>query len=128
MVDGMNVPRLLWVAGGREYDDEATMRKVLAPYAEEFWTLVTGAQRGADTKAESLWRKWEMPYIGVPARWAEAGKKAGPQRNRRIATFYKPTRLVWFPGGYGTQSAKDIAKEIGIEVISWEEVHEGLPD
>lgn len=114
--------RILWVAGGRDYDDEASMRRVLRPYADFEWTLITGAQRGADLMAEDLWRSWQCRYIGVPAKWTAQGKRAGPQRNLIIAMHYKPQMLVWFPGHIGTADAVKVAAQFKIETV------EALPE
>ena len=108
---------LLWVAGGRDYTHVFVMRSVLKPYADNGWSLITGAQRGADLTAETLWRDWEAPYQGVPARWGVRGRGAGPERNMRIARDYKPDLLVHFPGGAGTANAVKQAKKLGIENI-----------
>jgi hypothetical protein len=93
------------------------MRSVLKPYADAEWTLITGAQRGADLTAEAIWRGWQCRYIGVPAKWAAAGNKAGPQRNRVIASQYHPQLLVHFPGDVGTADAVRVAGEYGIEAL-----------
>ncbi len=60
---------LLWVAGGRDYSHVPAMRSVLKTYADDGRSLITGSQRGADLTAETLWRNWEAPYQGVPAKW-----------------------------------------------------------
>ncbi len=113
--------RLLWIAGGRDYDDERFMRSVSKPYAEDGWILITGAQRGADLLAEGLWREWECPYIGVPAKWTKIGRGAGPARNLIIGKFYQPDQLLYFPGGRGTANAIKVAKARGIETKEAEE-------
>ncbi len=109
--------RLLWVAGGRDYDDERFMRSVLKPYADAGWTLITGAQRGADLTAETIWRGWECPYVGVPARWGMRGRGAGPARNTVIARNWKPELLLHFPGGSGTANAVKTAESHEIETL-----------
>ena len=110
--------RLLWVAGGRKYDDERFMRSVLKPYSEDGWTLITGAQRGADLLAEYLWRGWECPYVGVPAKWGMRGRRAGPDRNLTIARTHKPLLLLHFLGGTGTANAVAVAESHGIETLA----------
>ena len=110
--------RLLWVAGGRDYSHVPKMRLVLRPYVDTGWTLITGAQRGADLTAETIWRGWELPYIGVPARWGARGRGAGPERNMRIARDHKPDLLLHFPGGRGTVNAIQTAEQHNIETLA----------
>ena len=110
--------RLLWVAGGRDYSHVPIMRLVLRPYAEAGWVLITGAQRGADLTAETIWRGWECSYMGIPAKWGLAGRSAGPKRNIIIARYRpKPELLLHFPGGYGTADAVKAAEAEGIETL-----------
>jgi hypothetical protein len=106
---------LLWVAGGRDFDDEAMVRRVLRPYSiGDDWMLVTGAARGVDLLAEHQWRLWNQPYMGIPADWNSYGKRAGYLRNKYIARL-SPKKLIAFPGGRGTAMAVDLAVEFGID-------------
>ncbi len=111
------VADLLWVAGGRDYTHVPIMRLVLKPYADAGWTLITGAQRGADLTAETIWKGWECPYVGVPARWGMRGRSAGPARNTIIARTWKPKLLLHFPGGVGTANAMKTAESHEIETL-----------
>lgn len=104
---------LLWVAGGRDYSNVIVMREAMRPYFDEGMTLITGAARGADLTAETIWREWEGRYIGVPAIWS-SGRGAGPRRNIVIADDYRPKLLLWFPGGAGTAHAVKTARKYGI--------------
>src|SRR5690606_23293144 len=106
---------VLWVAGGRTCLDAETIRRELTPYFG--WVLVTGSARGADLIAEHIWREMERPYIGVPARWEALQRRAGVARNENIAAWWKPDRLLAFPGGRGTEHAKSIAQRLGIDVV-----------
>ncbi len=108
---------LLWVAGGRDYDKQETLGGVLLPYADaDGWTLVTGAAKGADLLAERFWRHHNQPYIGIPANWPKAGRRAGYLRNWAIAYEWSPTKLVAFPGGRGTQMAVTMAEDLEIPI------------
>lgn len=109
---------LLWVAGGRDYDNGDAVKRELLPYYD--WTLITGAAPGADLTSERAWRRMERPYIGIPARWAANGRAAGPMRNDVIAEAWRPQRLLWFPGGSGTADAIRRAAAAGIEVVEAE--------
>jgi hypothetical protein len=110
--------RLLWVAGGRDYSHIPVMREALRPYFDDGWSLITGAQRGADLTAETIWRGWEGPYQGIPARWSVRGRGAGPEQNMRIARDYKPDLLLHFPGGRGTASAIEWAEKFDVDTAA----------
>ena len=106
--------RILWVAGGRNYDNYPTAR--LALTARDFDVLITGAATGADRLAENIWRQdVQLPYVGVPAQWKALGKRAGYLRNQFIAD-QQPDLLLAFPGGKGTFNAVNEARHRGIEV------------
>lgn len=106
---------LLWVAGGRDFTDGEWMRRELITY--HGWVLITGAARGADLIAERVWQSMDRPYVGVPARWAALGKRAGVARNESIASYWSPRRLLVFPGGVGTDHASRMARRYEIEIV-----------
>ena len=116
---------LLWVAGGRDYQDEDVIRQTLYPFVlEDHWELVTGACcqrlgkiRGADLLAEEYWRSKMRPYRGIPADWDTYGKAAGYRRNQYIAYNLKPKMLIAFPGGRGTGLAIDLAVRLDINLV-----------
>jgi hypothetical protein len=105
---------VLWVAGGRDYEDKLAVRGALRPWAQPGNVLITGAARGADLLAERIWRdEFELPYIGVPAQWTRQGRAAGPIRNGIIAEGFlglRPDQLLAFPGGNGTKNAWEQAE------------------
>jgi len=108
---------VVWVAGGRDYDQFSEMRTALDQFAGS--VLITGAARGADLLAEDIWRRWQRPYIGIPAEWDMYGRAAGYRRNAEIARgrlIGQPDMLVAFPGGKGTGHAIDLAVQHDIEV------------
>ena len=111
----MRIDDLTWVAGGRNFDNHQEMAFALDHLPPEGW-LITGAAKGADLMAENFRRNSQRPYIGVPARWRELGKRAGYVRNLQIAE-YNPNRLIVLPGGRGTKMALDLAKDLDIEII-----------
>ncbi len=104
---------LLWVAGGRDFDELDLMEWALAPHIESGKRLITGAATGADMMAQTLWHQAQLTYIAVPAQWDKFGKSAGPIRNREIA-MWEPTVCVLFPGGRGTAHTKQVVREFDI--------------
>ena len=109
---------ILWVAGGRGYTNKLAILGALRPYALPGNLLVHGSAKGADLLAEKVWREeFQLPYLGIPARWKHEGKRAGFERNQLIASGFMgllPQLLIHFPGGDGTQMAVDIAERLNI--------------
>lgn len=70
-----------------------------------------GADRWADEWARENGRVEQRRY---PCGWA-AGE-AGPARNRRMLTDFRPDLVIAFPGGRGTDSCVRIARELGVLV------------
>lgn len=114
-----NAPKnaILWVAGGRDYQNAPRIHYVLDKYHERHGIrlIVTGAATGADMIAEGWARKKGIPYHGRPAKW-ELGLSAGPKRNEEIADEETPDVLIAFPGGRGTQNAIETARLHNIPV------------
>jgi len=133
------------VCGGRHYADCVLLWKTLDGYLKRAWDE---AQRliiiegGCETGADFLAREWARKYpnrvelIDEPAKWSdltqpgavirkrrdgtEYDAKAGPRRNRKMLK-YRPHKVLAFPGGKGTNSMCELAREAGIEVekIGW---------
>ncbi len=106
--------KMIWVAGGRDFDARGWMRMELSDLPPNA-LLITGAARGADLMAEDQWRSFQRPYIGLPAAWDVQGKAAGAIRNEVIAML-KPDELLVFPGGRGTSDAAGRANHHNIPV------------
>jgi hypothetical protein len=118
---------VVWVAGGRSYDDRECVFAALDDLAIRL--VLHGACRdrkgqlmGADRWAEEWAISREVPYVGIPAMWGLYGKAAGPHRNG-ILSMNDVDRLVVFPGGAGTQDAIRRAESHCIPVfrVGWEE-------
>lgn len=122
------------VCGGREYDNATRLYSVLDRLLQKFGddlVIVTGAQRkwmagesrfiGADFHAEEWARSREVEYMGFPAKWASLKKRAGFERNNRMANRTNPDGCVAFPGGAGTRMMCGIMVELGITpwCIDW---------
>ena len=117
---------IVFVTGGREYDDELTVRSVLSPYGPGDILIVGGAP-GADEIARQTWHDKQLPYVVVPAAWTRYGRAAGPFRNDLMVTGnalspYVPGLLLpeichAFAGDRGTEDAVQRATKQEIEVI-----------
>lgn len=84
-------------------------------------TPITAVIEGGASGADMLGRCWaEMHHVKsvtVPADWATHGKAAGPIRNRRMLTDFKPDLVVAFPGGRGTANMIHQAERAGVRVL-----------
>ena len=101
------------VCGGRDYRGDVSHALDALPVD----LIIHGAAPGADRLAEDWARRREIPYVGVPAKWKEHGKSAGPMRNARMLKDWSPSLVVAFPGGRGTSNMVRQAKVAGIKVI-----------
>lgn len=121
------MPKIL-VCGGRDFEDDGlvfrTLDAVLRKHGPDGLVIIHGAcKTGADSFAER-WAKYrEIPYIGVPARWTEQGRAAGPIRNKRMRDTTSPDQCIAFDGGDGTRGMIALMREIGVEpwLVGWRE-------
>lgn len=112
-------PLRIIVCGGREYKDKYGLSVVLTDLNEQHGLscVITGAAPGADTLALEWARANEITFIGIPAQWRKFLKKAGPLRNRHMASQGRAHLLLAFPGGAGTADMIKAAAEHSIPVI-----------
>ena len=87
--------------------------------------VVCGMARGADLFGKEWAESYGIPVTEVPADWRTHGRSAGPIRNRQMAEI--ADAVVLFPGGNGTKSMHDIAKELGLTIYDWRERADTLP-
>lgn len=114
----MSGPRVL-VCGGREFaDDELLLETLDALHgATTFGCLMHGGANGADTLAGSWAANKGIDTIVFPAGWSGLGSFAGPRRNAFMLKEGRPTLVVAFPGGAGTEDMVRKAKRAGVRVI-----------
>ena len=107
----------LLCCGGRDFDDPALLRWALTPLRPA--RLVHGAAAGADAAAAAWAEAAGVPVTAYPADWAQHGKSAGVQRNRRMldAEDASLDLLVAFPGGRGTADMRARAAAAGLPVF-----------
>ena len=95
------------VCGGRNYNGDAEWNHVMGVLSEiHRATPISAVIQGDASGADLLGRCWAEMYgvkcISVPADWNAHGRAAGPIRNKRMLTDFKPDLVVAFPGGRGT--------------------------
>src|SRR3990167_3305307 len=97
----------LLVTGSRHFKDRRRMRRVLANFLTDGYTvLVHGGARGADMLADEVGRKMGFQIEAYPAIVEIDGPwpGAGPNRNSRMLAHSRPDYAVAFPlpGSKGT--------------------------
>ena len=126
----MNTFYKILVCGGRHFDDNSLfntkMRLVWEMVEARSGEEILLIQGGCPTGAEAMARRWAdshgVAYVTVPARWEKEGKAAGPIRNDKMLTDWRPNLVLAFAGGRGTKDMVDRARKAGVEV---QEVTEG---
>jgi hypothetical protein len=111
----------LLVCGGRDYADWnyfwRRMAEVDALY--RICTIIEGGARGADRMAKAWAVEHGRGLETFTADWdGPLGKRAGSERNYRMATQGKPNLVLAFPGGTGTRNMMGVARMLKITV--WE--------
>lgn len=115
---GIRMKRVL-VTGGRDFRDRQAVYGALdAEHRAQPITLVIhGAcknRNGHICGADGLAQEWaisrEVPYLGVPAKWALHKLAGGPIRNGDMLRDWKPHRVFAFPGGRGTADMVEQAR------------------
>lgn len=103
------------VCGGRGYADRAYVYEALDYYDPS--VIIAGGAKGADTLARDWAVSRERVHYIYPAQWKVHKKAAGPIRNRFMLEDGKPSLVLAFPGGDGTEHMIATADEAGIEVV-----------
>ena len=107
------------VTGGRDYHKA---HKLIARLSSLGITeLAHGAcETGADALADEWAKSRNIPCKQYPAHWHKLGNKAGPVRNHKMLTDFKPDVVIAFPGGSGTDHCVRTALRLGITVLPGE--------
>lgn len=111
--------RTVIVCGGRTYDDQETVERVLDElHAQDPITLlVHGGASGADTLAHHWAEKHRIKRKIYLPDWYLHGQAAGPIRNAQMLQEEKPDLVVAFLGGKGTANMTFQAKRANVPVI-----------
>lgn len=129
MTDGGHQPIRVVLTGDREWTDPFPVRVALeglkARYGGARLHVCEGHARGLDRTVHDLCETLGINRECMPAYWAQLGKRAGPERNRRMLAWLMAPgadgRLVLAfhrdPGlGTGTADMCDIARRAGVPV------------
>lgn len=110
----------LLVCGGRDFNDRARLFGKLDDLLIErggFDVIIQGGAKGADTLARVWAIERGVPVQQYTADWDKYAKAAGPIRNQQMLEEGKPTLVVAFPGGRGTQDMITRSRRRRIEII-----------
>lgn len=110
------------VCGGRDFDDRGFFRKKMFELFDWHgsplnFVIIAGGASGADSLAEDFAIDEDIPYHIYRADWEKYGRAAGPIRNQQMLDIEKPSCVVAFPGGAGTEDMVRRAKKAGVQVI-----------
>ena len=115
MKDENNQLRLL-VTGGRDFTDAAVIKEALMDIEQRPDVIIHGDAAGADRVAGQVAAKLGLEVWKFPANWARYGKSAGPRRNYQMIQEGRPTHVLAFPGGRGTQNMVEQADAAGLPI------------
>lgn len=105
------------VCGGRTFDDDQKLSKVLNLYRTDNMVIIQGEANGADTLAKFWAKRNNVLFESYPADWNKYGKRAGYVRNVQMLNEGKPDLVIAFPGGIGTRMMIRLSKAAGISVV-----------
>lgn len=108
---------LIMISGGRRYFDTGVINRTMNQLLKEFgsFTVLTGGASGADNLVAHWADEHNIQKITIKAEWDLYKHAAGPIRNKKMIEM-KPNLVILFPGGKGTLSAGNLAREAGIPV------------
>lgn len=105
------------IAGGRRYiptdEDLVLLKKLHGLYG--FTEIVSGGCRGGDKVGENFARQEVIQLKVYPAEWSKYGRAGGPMRNYAMARY--ADAVILFPGGRGTDSMRQAAREHGLKIL-----------
>ena len=106
------------VAGGRDYDNEELVNKVLDNLNPKPTCVVQGGAFGADRLAFWWALKNKIPQKTYTAKWKEHKNAAGPIRNALMLSENKDIELaILFPGGAGTDDMRQKLIKKNIKIL-----------
>ena len=109
-------PFRVLITGGRDFTDRGVIKKALMDIEQRPDVIIHGDAAGADRVAGDIAAKWGIDVWKFPANWARYGRSAGPRRNYQMIQEGRPTHVLAFPGGRGTQNMVKQADAAGLPI------------
>ncbi len=108
------------IAGGRDFDDYALLRKTVDKFVAERQKdiiVVCGLATGADTLGEQYAKEHGCEIAYFPADWEKFGKRAGFIRNEEMAKNADALIAFWDGQSHGTANMIDLAKRYVLDIV-----------
>lgn len=105
------------IAGMRDFTDYEYFRaymKLLSPFLE-ITEVVSGHAKGVDSMAEYWAQSNNIPLRIFPAEWDRLGKRAGHDRNQKMASYAEGLIAFWNGSSRGTQDMIKTALKDNLE-------------
>ena len=109
-------PFRVLITGGRDFTDRGVIEKALMDIEQLPDVIIHGDAAGADRVAGQVAAKLGLEVWKFPAQWRRFGKSAGPRRNYQMIQEGRPTHVLAFPGGRGTQNMVKQAEAAGLPI------------
>jgi hypothetical protein len=107
------------VTGDRRWSDFKVIYEALEEFRPE--KICEGGADGADYLARKAAHQLGIPCRTFKAHWEQEGRAAGPIRNRRMFTLFKPHRVLAFHDDLseskGTLNMVMLATKAGVPVL-----------
>ncbi len=113
----------LLVCGDRNWDEpERVEDAILFTWAEydhsEYFLVISGGARGADTHAREACEKHGITFLEFPAEWDKHGRKAGPIRNQQMIDEGEPMQALAFHHDLAkSKGTKDMVRRLNLNNI-----------
>lgn len=106
----------LLITGGRDFTDADVIREAILDIETRPDLVIHGDSAGADRVAGGIAEELGLDIWKFPAKWHIYGRSAGMRRNSQMLREGRPTHVLAFPGGRGTENMVMQAAKAGIPV------------
>lgn len=119
------LPTALWlgtqlraiIAGSRGISDPMEVEIAIAESGFVPTKVLSGHAGGVDLLGESWAKSNGVPVELYPAEWSRLGRKAGPIRNRLMATRADALVAIWDGRSRGTKNMIETARAFSLKVF-----------
>lgn len=101
------------IAGTRTVKDYKLVVDTIKASGYTITEVVSGCATGVDRLGEQWAIANNIPVREMPADWTRFGKRAGPERNRRMAEYCDAAIVIWDGESNGTKNMINEMKKVG---------------